>query len=114
MKGRMIPKHSWLSTFPSGKAHTHGADDGQTGWRLHAVPDAPAYGELHDDNPGWKWRSAVCGTKPGSGWGHDLFIEDECQRCLKWLAKRGDEQAAKILARRAMLKSSIVYEGSIR
>lgn len=100
----MIPAHKWLNTHPSGRAHTHGMDQGQTGWRLHAVPDIPSYGPKDDNNPGWKWRPALCGTRPGTGWGHDLFIDDECSRCLKWLAKRGDKDAAEALKRRAMLK----------
>jgi hypothetical protein len=106
MAKAVIPEHDWLTTYPSGKTHTHGADDGQTGWRLHAVPKVPAYGAKDDNNPRWKWRRALCGTQPGTGWGHDLFIEDECARCLKWLAKRGDKLAADALVRRARLSSS--------
>lgn len=100
----VIPAHHWMTTYPSGRAHTHGADDGQTGWRLHAVPDAPVYGKKDDGNPGYKWRPALCGTKPGTGWGMDLFIEDECARCLKWLAKRGDKAATDAIARRVLLR----------
>jgi len=84
-------KLEWLTTYPSGKAHTHGADDGQTGWRLHAVPQSPAYGPKSDDNPGWRLRPALCGTKPGTGWGLDLFIDTPCARCERAANKRGIE-----------------------
>lgn len=68
----------WLTTAPSGRAHTHGADDGQTGWRLHAVPGS--WSETFTDIGR---RAAICGVKPGTGWGLDLFIERRCARCQK-------------------------------
>jgi len=74
----------WLTTFPSGRTHTHSADDGQTGWRLHAIecgPDTPI-AELGR-------KPAICGTRPGTGWGADLFIDEPCIRCVKSAIKRG-------------------------
>lgn len=74
---------NWMTTHPSGKAHTHGADDGQTGWRLHLVGEAQQYeGQKLEHQP------AICGTKPGTGWGLDLFISEPCRRCLKQIEKR--------------------------
>lgn len=70
----------WLTTAPSGRSHTHGADDGQTGWRLHAVVADPAmtFDQI-------KLYRAVCGMRPRTGWGLDLFIERRCARCEKKL-----------------------------
>lgn len=72
--------YEWLPTAPSGRAHTHGADCGQTGWRLHAVQ--VENGETFEQVGR---RPAVCGLRPGTGWGLDLFIEDRCKRCLRKL-----------------------------
>lgn len=61
-------------TEPSGRSHTHGADDGRTGWRQHVVANVLA---ADAGEPAW------CGLKPANGWGTDLF-EDEmplCRRC---------------------------------
>lgn len=74
----------WLTTTPSGKAHTHGADDGQTGWRLHAV-----YADESASVDSIKHQSAICGTRPGTGWGLDLFIERRCVRCVRRMQKFG-------------------------
>lgn len=63
-------------THPSGRAHTHGADDGRVGWRLHYV----AVGGLTD----WKELDrvpALCGLVPRIGWGGDLFVDTMCARC---------------------------------
>jgi hypothetical protein len=66
----------WLSTAPNphprgGRYHTCEADDGQRGWRLHAVPV----------QPGQELR-ALCGLVARYGWGVDLFIERRCKRCV--------------------------------
>ena len=75
----------WRTTYPSGRAHTHGADDGVTGWKLHAVP-SPA--EHITVNSNRYFNPALCGMVPGTGlWGMDLFIEDKCSRCAKALLK---------------------------
>lgn len=84
----------WMTTAPSGRAHTHGADDGQTGWRLHLVDEK----QLVDKK---KWTRhgviviaqgrALCGLRPGTGWGLDLFIDEPCARCKRAAEKRGIE-----------------------
>lgn len=84
---------SWYTTYPSGRAHTHGADDGQTGWRLHLVDTDSLKKEKR-----WLKRegltevlrgSALCGTRPYTGWGLDLFIDTTCARCERAALKRG-------------------------
>ena len=74
----------WLTTAPSGRAHTHGADDGQTGWRLHAV-----YAASDATLESIRTQPAICGLVPGSGWGLDLFIEEKCKRCVRRMQKFG-------------------------
>lgn len=79
---RVIPAEAleqaiqWLTTNPSGRAHTHAADDGQTGWRTHAV-------RAHDSEtfPEIACRAALCGLVPRHGWNIDLFIDRRCARC---------------------------------
>lgn len=66
----------WLTTRSSGKSHTHSADDGQTGWRLHAVPAQPS-----QRLTGIGRVRALCGLRPRRGWGLDLFIDEKCRRC---------------------------------
>ncbi len=74
----------WLTTAPNPRYihKTHSADDGQRGWRMHAVnaPEKATFEEI-------KTRRAVCGLLPGTGWGLDLFIEQKCARCEARLAK---------------------------
>ena len=74
----------WLTTVPSGRAHTHNADCGNTGWHLHAV-FAEEMATIADVNH----FSAICGLKPKLGWGLDLFIERRCKRCVQRLQKFG-------------------------
>lgn len=72
----------WLTTLPNpnGKSHTHGADDGQVGWRTHAVvaPEGASFAAI-------KLYKAACGMTPSHGWGVDLFIERKCAKCEKKL-----------------------------
>lgn len=89
----------WRTTFPSGKSHTHGADDGQTGWRLHLVDTASLRtattfikGDPHLVEV--SLGPALCGVNPRKGWGLDMFINKPCQRCLKAAEKRGLELPA--------------------
>ena len=84
----------WMTTYPSGKAHTHSADDGQTGWRLHLVDMAALYEceafVKYLRSPVKVLRGpALCGVRPRTGWGIDLFIDTTCARCLKVAEKRG-------------------------
>ena len=78
----------WLTTAPSGRSHTHGADDGQTGWRLHAVfvDDRATFNDI-------RYARAACGMLPGTGWGLDLFIEQRCASCVRKLQKLGATEA---------------------
>ncbi len=73
----------WLTTYPSGRAHTPAVDDGQIGWRLHAI-EAPSSATFEDI----KGHAAACGLVAKHGWGLDLFIEQRCSRCEKALAAR--------------------------
>ena len=66
--------HEWHVTKPSGRAHTHGADEGRTGWKQHAV----VRGE----------SKAICGLRPRFGWGEDLF-EDDMEKCARCRRKLG-------------------------
>lgn len=72
-----LPRYQWLTTVPNPRVRGFGADAGQRGWKLHAVLCAV----------GWKlpgrYENAVCGMRPGHGWGLDLFIDNECKRCAR-------------------------------
>ena len=76
----------WLTTAPNPKYlhKTHSADDGQRGWRLHAV-DAAEKETFADIGR----RAALCGLTPGTGWGVDLFIERRCANCERAAARKG-------------------------
>lgn len=74
----------WLTTAPNPRyiSKTCQADDGQRGWRQHAV--------LADNNEPLASvgrRQSLCGLRPGTGWGLDLFIETKCKRCLRATAR---------------------------
>lgn len=73
----------WFVTSPNPRSPQTGPDAGQRGWRLHAVPlrRGEAYEEM-------KRRPALCGLWPRHGWGGDLFIDNECDRCQKAMTKR--------------------------
>lgn len=73
----------WFTTSPHPwkKAHTHGADDGQVGWKLHAVP-------VDEKGQPQKRGKALCGIWPKHGWGMDAFIDAECTRCAAAITKR--------------------------
>ena len=83
----------WLTTtpHPTKPAHTHGADAGQTGWKLHLVETGQSTRTRHvRSHPAIiDVSSALCGLRPAHGWGLDLFIADECMRCIKAAEKRG-------------------------
>lgn len=76
----------WFTTAPHPwkKAHRHSADQGQVGWKLHAVPLAH---DREDYEEGFR-PIALCGCWPRHGWGMDLFIEDECRRCTSIMERR--------------------------
>lgn len=66
----------WLTTAPNPRVRGYGADDGQRGWKLHAViaDDSQLFADIRNSR-------ALCGLLPSHGWGLDLFIEDKCARC---------------------------------
>lgn len=87
----------WLTTASSGRTHTCEGDDGQTGWKRHGV-------EVGNDTISYKVtfadlgrKGALCGLKPGTGWGSDLFIEDPCLRCVEKALKLGLEVDSHIM-----------------
>lgn len=85
-------KLAWLTTCPSGRAHTHGADDGQTGWRIHLVDEETTYKGLSRTKYGiyeTPHGPALCGLRPDNGWAADLFIDEPCKRCVKKAEKLG-------------------------
>ena len=67
----------WLTTSPNPNVRGYGADDGQRGWKLHAVE-----GDDTETLNAFRYRRAACGLKPAHGWGLDLFIEEKCIKCL--------------------------------
>lgn len=73
-----MSKHlHWLTTSPHPwrPAHTHGADQGQVGWKRHAVvTEETEFSKI-------KRAPSLCGLRAKHGWGLDLFIEDECSKC---------------------------------
>lgn len=72
----------WLTTAPNPRVRGYGADDGQRGWKLHAViaDDKTVLADV-------KYEHALCGLVPSHGWGLDLFIEDKCKRCVEAAAR---------------------------
>ncbi len=82
----MSPNIQWLTTVPNPHVRGYGPDDGQRGWRLHAVEadGSETSGQL-------RWKRALCGLWPGHGWGVDLFIDEPCIRCVKRARKLGIE-----------------------
>jgi hypothetical protein len=93
---------NWVTTLPHPyrPAHTHGADDGQVGWKLHAVE----MGRDDDFTKEAKRRQAICGVRPRHGWGLDLFIDAECTKCVKAMKKR--EAAGEVFADLAEIREA--------
>lgn len=67
-------------------------DAGQHGWKLHLVElgietskrfRGYVKPQTVDTSP------ALCGLSPAHGWGLDLFINDECERCMRVALRRG-------------------------
>lgn len=76
----------WLTTSPNpaaqrGTPFWDEYDQGQRGWRLHAVEAAES--ETLSQVAG---RRAACGLRPAHGWDLDMFIEDRCARCVARLS----------------------------
>ena len=66
----------WVTTAPNPRSLATGLDDGQRGWRLHAVraTDDPNFSQLCE-------QSALCGLIPRHGWDLNMFVTDRCKRC---------------------------------
>lgn len=77
----------WLTTASSGRTRTCEADDGQTGWKRHGIIIESSKATFADVNE--KHAVALCGLKPRTGWGFDLFIETPCLRCVERALKLG-------------------------
>ena len=85
----------WFVTAPDPRHPGTGYDAGQRGWRLHAVDREQLAieakridGDRYQKGRRPKTR-AMCGTRPAHGWGHDLYIEEMCTRCLGKLEPLG-------------------------
>lgn len=92
-------KISWFTTSPNPSPHAYsgGPDQGQRGWKLHAVIDPqfdvdPSVWNLH--GPKRSRTKALCGLRPRHGWGIDMFIEEECERCNAIVEKMESSIAA--------------------
>ena len=87
MGGDIKMNGEWLTTESNPRRHrTFFGDDGITGWKLHFIPEQQDYPETE-----YRSHRALCGLRAKYGWGIDLFIEDQCERCAraKTLRKRG-------------------------
>lgn len=82
----------WLTTTPNPAVIDWSPDAGQRGWKLHLATLGQFTTQRHhgyrqlttiDRSP------ALCGLRPAHGWGLDMFIEDECSRCVKIATRRG-------------------------
>lgn len=73
----------WLTTAPNPRVRPYGPDQGQRGWQLHAIE-----AEKDATMSGVKYKRSLCGLLPRHGWGLDLIIEDECERCVRALEKQ--------------------------
>ena len=80
-----MPGYHWLTTAPNPASHRgtpfwNEWDQGQRGWRLHAVP-----GDEDATFTQSRFEPSVCGIIPRHGWDLDAFVEDRCVRCAKRL-----------------------------
>ena len=80
-------RFEWLTTAPNPRLPATGRDAGQRGWKLHAVNTTGLSDGLNCEDLGR--ISAACGVKPAHGWGVDLFIKDQCDRCVRALSRSG-------------------------
>ncbi len=73
----MADRFQWLTTEQNPNVKQYGVDQGQRGWRTHAV-EATATQTLESV----RYVKAACGLLPRHGWGMDLFVDRPCARCL--------------------------------
>lgn len=83
----LLSEFQWLTTAPNpnsrpGTPSWNDYDQGQRGWRLHAVRASTT-----ETFPQVSGRQALCGLRPAHGWDLDLFIDPDakCLRCKKAL-----------------------------
>ncbi len=84
---------AWLTTYPNPRVRAYGENAGQRGWRLHAVRVETGQ-ETHRE---LRRLRALCGVFPAHGWGLDMFVDEECDRCWRAVEKAGDETAMEAL-----------------
>ena len=74
----------WLTTQPNPHDRSHAVDEGQRGWRIHAVvaPATATCAQLRN-------ARALCGLWPARGWGVDMFIDEPCLSCVRAAERRG-------------------------
>lgn len=77
----------WVTTAPNPRSPDRGWDQGQRGWRLHAI-EATADEKFSDVGK----RRSLCGLRPSHGWDLDLFVDKHCRRCELKLAKLQTQQ----------------------
>lgn len=90
--------YQWLTTAPNpaagrGSPFWNEYDQGQRGWRLHAVAASP-----DETLAQIRGQQAACGLLPSHGWDLDMFIERRCARCVKRLGlpENAEERALRI------------------
>lgn len=84
-------KLQWLTTTPNPHVVSFTAAAGQRGWKLHLV-ELGQYtwpSRRHGQPVTLDKSPALCGLRAAHGWGLDMFIEDECARCVAIAEKRG-------------------------
>lgn len=90
----------WLTTAPNPRAPQYGADQGQRGWRQHAVKAAntETFAEMAT-----REARALCGLLPNHGWSIDLFANEmaKCKRCERKAVQPGDGEVGSAEAREA-------------
>lgn len=67
----------WVTTGQNPNVPQYGVDQGQRGWRLHAIEARKdeSFAAVRD-------RRAACGLHARHGWAMDLFIDRPCAKCL--------------------------------
>jgi hypothetical protein len=86
MSEQLRPLIEWFTSEPNPR-NVGISRNAAGGWRLHAIDctDDPSIGLA--DTRRLKSKSALCGLSPRHGWGFDLFIRDQCERCTKAVAR---------------------------
>jgi hypothetical protein len=86
------PPLEWCTTMPNPTVICWTPDAGQRGWKLHLVTPGRVRVQRLRGYPTLTHldvSQALCGLRPAHGWGLDMFIEDECNRCVQIATRRG-------------------------